>query len=1264
MARRPSPELVERRRRAVPRISYPEQLPISERRQEIAEAIRDHQVVIVAGETGSGKTTQLPKICLELGRGVEGMIGHTQPRRLAARTVASRIAEELHVEVGEAVGYAVRFTDKVGDGTLVKLMTDGILLNELQRDRMLWAYDTIIIDEAHERSLNIDFILGYLAQLLPKRPDLKVIVTSATIETERFSAHFGGAPIIEVSGRTYPVEMRYRPLDAQGGDQIAGITDAVKELRRAGPGDVLVFLSGEREIRDTADALRALDLPDTEVLPLYARLATGEQQRVFQNHSGRRIVLATNVAETSITLPGIRYVVDPGFARISRFSQRLKVQRLPIEEVSQASANQRAGRCGRVAEGICIRLYPEEDFDARPEYTDPEILRTNLASVILQMTAIGLGDIDAFPFLDPPDRRAVTDGIRLLEELGALEPDDGEGEGGTTVRGGRTRGARRLTPVGRRLARLPIDPRFGRMVLEAGERGCLREVLIIAAGLSIQDPRERPAEERERADQLHARFTEGSSDFLAFVELWRYARANERELSGNRFRRLCRDEHLNFLRIREWQDVHSQLRTIVADLGMTQNSKEADPDEVHRALLAGLLSHVGHKDGDTRDYLGARNARFSIFPGSALSKKPPAWVMAAELVETSRLFARTVARIEPEWAEELGAHLVSRSYSEPHWSAKRGSAMAYERVSLYGLPVVTDRLVPLGRVDPVLARELFIRQALVEGDWQTHHDTFHRNRELLGEVDDLEQRFRRRDLADGEASLERLYDERLPDKVVSARHFDSWWKKERRRRPDLLTFTVDDLLTADADGVGLDDLREEDFPGVWEQGALVLGLSYLYEPGSPDDGVAVHVPVAVLNQLRPDGFEWLVPGLREELVTALVRALPKDLRRDLGPVPAHVQAFLAENGPADGPLLPLLSRHMGRAAGTRIPDEAWRLTALPPHLRMTFRVEGEGGEVLGESKDLGLLQQRLARDVRSALAEATSSFERHGLTDWDLGELPRKVRHTVGGQSVEGYPALVDEGASVGLRLVDTAAEQVRTTWRGERRLLRLTVPLSMKGVQGRLTNATRLGLASSPYDSVDALLEECVIASIDALMRTHGAPVWDAVAFDELRASVRSELEGDVLALVRVVGEILAEARSIDRRITEVAPVAFGPALDDVAEQRGTLVYPGFVAATGRERLPDVLRYLQAITFRLDKLADSVARDATRMATVHAVDARFAAVLEAIPPGGLADAEITRIGWMIEELRVSLFAQPLGAAPGTSEKRILDAIAAVSRGH
>ncbi len=1242
MARRPSPDTIERRRLSVPKVTFPEQLPVSQRRDEIADAIRDHQVVIVAGETGSGKTTQIPKICLELGRGVEGMIGHTQPRRLAARTVATRIAEELHTDLGDAVGYAVRFTDQVGPQTLVKLMTDGILLAELQRDRMLSAYDTIIVDEAHERSLNIDFILGYLAQLLPTRPDLKVVVTSATIETERFSAHFGGAPVIEVSGRTFPVEMRYRPLDDHGGDQVAGITDAVGELRRAGPGDVLVFLSGEREIHDTADALRALDLPDTEVLPLYARLSSAEQHRAFEPHSGRRIILATNVAETSLTVPGVRYVVDPGTARISRYSQRLKVQRLPIEAVSQASANQRAGRCGRVADGICIRLYSEDDFTDRDEYTEPEMLRTNLASVILQMTAIGLGDIGAFPFIDPPDGKAIADGVRLLQELGALEtaPEDS---------------AHRLTPLGRQLARLPLDPRFGRMVLEAGRNGCLREVLVIAAALSIQDPRERPSEKAQAADQFHARFADDTSDFLAYGNLWRHLREQQRQLSGNQFRKLCRTEYLNYLRIREWQDVHSQLRKVAADLHMSQNREPAEPDAVHRALLAGLLSHVGMKDGDSREYLGARNARFAIFPGSGIAKKQPQWVMAAELVETSRLFARTVARIQPEWAEELGPHLVKRSYSEPHWSTKRGAAMAKERVTLYGLPLAADRLVPYGRIDPEHAREMFIRHALVDGEWKTHHTAFAANRLLLDDVEDLEHRFRRRDLVVGDEALERLYDERLPATIVSARHFDSWWKKARRKEPDLLTFTVDDLL-----GDPAEELDDRDFPAVWEQGDLVLPMSYVYEPGTPDDGAAVHVPVAVLNQLRPDGFDWLVPGLRADLVTTLVRGLPKEVRRDLVPIPDRVDEFLAVADPADGPLVEVLGRHMSRAAGTVIPASAWDQQSLPPHLRMTFRVEGPDGQALAEGKDLAALQDRLAPDVRAALSDAAEGFERHGITSWDLGDLPRRVRHTHAGQPVEGYPTLVDEGGAVGLRLVDSAVQQRRSMWAGTRRLLRLTTSLSLKGVQGRLTNPQRLALGWSPYPDTAQLLDDCVVCSLDGLMRTHGAPAWDGVAFEELRASVGAELEGDVLQVVRLVAAILAAAREVDRRIEEPAPAAFGPALDDVAEQRGTLVYAGFVSATGRERLADVLRYLEAIVFRIDGLGESHRRDGARMATVRAVDERFTAALETHPPGGPADAEITRIGWMIEELRVSLFAQPLGAAPGTSEKRILDAIAAL----
>src|SRR5829696_426097 len=810
-------------------ISYPPELPVSQRRAEIAEAIRDHQVVVVAGETGSGKTTQLPKICLELGR-----------------------------ELEETVGYQVRFTDRVGRATRVKLMTDGILLAELERDRNLRRYDTIIIDEAHERSLNVDFLLGYLARLLPRRPDLKLIITSATIDPERFSRHFGGAPVVEVSGRTYPVEVRYRPLGAEADDdrdQAQGILDAVDELCREGPGDVLVFLSGEREIRDTAEALRRHQFPRSpggvEVLPLYARLAAAEQHRVFQAHTTRRVVLATNVAETSLTVPGIKYVVDPGTARISRYSHRSKVQRLPIEPISQASANQRKGRCGRTSDGICIRLYSEEDFASRPEFTDPEILRTNLASVILQMTALRLGDVAAFPFIDPPDRRSVKAGVDLLVELGALE------EG-------------RLTPLGRRLAQVPADPRLGRMLLEAGRRDCAREVLVIVAALSIQDPRERPSDKQEAADTQHRRFADKGSDFLTWLNLWRYLHELQAELSSNQFRRRCRAEFLNYLRVREWQDLHGQLRAVARDLGLRLNRAEPHPDAIHTALLAGLLGHIGLKQGDTREFLGARGTRFAIWPGSALARKPPQWVMAGELVETSRLWGREVARIQPEWAEELAGHLVRRTYAEPHWSRSRGAVMATERVTLFGVPIVTGRQVDYARVDPAAARELFLRHALVEGDWETSHEFFARNRRLLAEVEELEHRARRRDILVDDQTLFDFYDQRIPDEVVSARHFDAWWKRARRDRPDLLDFERSMLIEERA---GAPEVA--DYPDTWTQDGHRLRLTYQFEPGSDADGVTVHVPLAVLNQIEPDGFDWQVPGLRHELVTELISSLPR-----------------------------------------------------------------------------------------------------------------------------------------------------------------------------------------------------------------------------------------------------------------------------------------------------------------------------------------------------------------------------------------------------
>ncbi|MGZ4454039.1 MAG: ATP-dependent RNA helicase HrpA, partial [Nocardioides sp.] len=857
------------RRAAVPVVRYPSELPVSQARDELLATIRDHQVVIVAGETGSGKTTQLPKICLELGRGIRGTIGHTQPRRIAARTVAERIAQELDSEVGTAVGYTVRFTDEVGPTTLIKVMTDGILLAEIQRDRLLTRYDTIIIDEAHERSLNIDFLLGYLKQLLPRRRDLKVIVTSATIDPERFARHFDDAPIVEVSGRTYPVEVRYRPLDpdvdgagpsdgpsdglsdglydglsdGQDGeddgepkDQIQGICESVRELAAEGDGDVLVFLSGEREIRDTADALRSAiqtsrRLRGAEVLPLYARLSAAEQHRVFQPHSGRRIVLATNVAETSLTVPGIRYVVDPGTARISRYSYRTKVQRLPIEPISQASARQRTGRCGRVAEGICIRMYAEEDFGSRPEFTEPEILRTNLASVILQMSALGLGDVEAFPFVDPPDRRSVRDGVDLLHELGALDPTQADPR-------------KRLTPLGRRLAQLPIDPRLGRMVLEADRQDCVREVMVVAAALSIQDPRERPVEHQQAADAAHGRFADPTSDFLGWLKLWSYVHDRARELSSSGFRRLCKREYLNYLRIREWQDLVAQLRQLARSVDVTLNASPCeDPLKIHTALLAGLLSHIGVKEtalgerrsGDPRgrgEYLGARGAKFAIFPGSALYGKQPTWVMAAELVETSRLYARECARIEPEWVEPLAQHLVKRSFSEPRWEARRGSVVATEKVTLYGVPIVAARTVQYGRIDPELSRELFVRHALVEGDWRTHHRFFAENRALLEDVEDLENRARRRDILVDDETLFAFYNQRIPASVVSAAHFDTWWKRARREEPDLLTFTPEVLLAESRTRVD-----PADYPDTWQQGDLRLGLRYAFEPGSPTDGV-------------------------------------------------------------------------------------------------------------------------------------------------------------------------------------------------------------------------------------------------------------------------------------------------------------------------------------------------------------------------------------------------------------------------------------------
>jgi len=1250
------------RRLALPLISYPEALPISKRRDEIAAAIADHQVVVVAGETGSGKTTQLPKICLELGRGIDAMIGHTQPRRIAARTVADRIAKELGVEVGGAVGYAVRFTDHVGDHTLVKLMTDGILLAELRSDAMLRAYDTIIVDEAHERSLNIDFILGRLVQILPKRPDLKVIVTSATIETERFSAHFGGAPVIEVTGRTYPVELRYRPLGptvdgtigedeptlsmAPVRDQVSAIVDAVRELRSEPPGDVLVFLSGEREIRDTADALREIGWADTEVLPLYARLSLAEQHRVFADHRGRRIVLATNVAETSLTVPGIRYVVDPGTARISRYSHRLKVQRLPIEAISQASANQRAGRCGRVADGICIRLYSADDLTARDEFTDPEILRTSLASVILQMTAIGLGEVADFPFLDPPDRRAIVDGKRLLHELGAIETDAVDVPP-------------RLTKVGRRLARIPVDPRFARMVVEAERNGCLREVLVIAAGLSIQDPRERPTDHASAADQSHARFADPTSDFLALGNLWRYLRETQTASSSSQFRRTCKKEYLNFLRIREWQDVHSQLRRVVLDLGLTINAEAAAPELVHRSVLAGLLSHVGQKDRDRREYVGARNARFAIFPGSSVAKKPPDWVMAAELVETSRLWARTAARIEPEWIEPLAGHLVKRRFSEPHWSSRRGAAMAYERVTLYGLSIASNRLVGFAAVDPEHARQLFIRHALVEGDWSAAPAFVGANRELLTELEELEHRFRRSDLVADLDTLEQLYDSRVPPEIVSGRHFDSWWKQARQLEPRLLTFTVDDLLD---DTAG--DLDEDAFPAEWEQDGLWFGMSYAFEPGTADDGVAVHIPVTVLDQVRPVGFDWLVPGLHDELVHELIRSLPKPLRRGLVPIPESVAAFRAAVAPCSEPLLDALERELTARGGEPIGRDDWDLDRLPPHLRLRFLVVDDDDTVLGEGTDLSALQADLADRARVALSTlAGPGLEAIGdvrvgdrLTAWTITDLPELVERDHVGHRVKGYPALVDRAEHVTVEVFANRPDQYDAMWAGNRRLLRLTVPISFKAVQGSLSTDQRLSLGVNPYRRATDLFDDCVLTSLDLLLEELGGPTWLADEFQARRRRVEADLPATLAHTVRLVADVLAVDREVVLRLDGQVPALLQPTARAVRSQREALIYDGFVLRVGQARLGDLRRYLQAMVVRLDKAADAPGRDAHNETIVQQSLRSYDRLFEG---PAVVSQPVVDIAWMIEELRVSLFAQALGTPAAISPKRVAAAIEA-----
>ncbi|MGK2874085.1 MAG: ATP-dependent RNA helicase HrpA [Nocardioides sp.] len=1260
------------------RITYPD-LPVSARREEIREAIADHQVVIVAGETGSGKTTQLPKICLELGLGADSkMIGHTQPRRIAARSVAERIAHELGVELGDLVGYQVRFTDRTTAASRIKLMTDGILLAELQHDRDLRRYDTIIIDEAHERSLNIDFLLGYLKQLLPRRPDLKVIITSATIDTQRFAEHFARsdgspAPIIEVSGRTYPVEIRYRPLmvepesDEQGEvvvrDQTEAIVAAVKELSAEGPGDILVFLPGEREIRDTADALtselglgRAGRTPTVEIVPLYSRLSAAEQHKVFESHSGRRIVLATNVAETSLTVPGIRYVVDPGLARVSRYSVRTKVQRLPIEPISRASANQRSGRCGRVEAGIAIRLYDEADFEARPEFTDPEILRTNLASVILQMTSLGLGDIADFGFVEPPDRRTIEAGVHLLVELGAIKGRNPRLEGPRpSSRRGRDSG---LTRIGRNLARMPIDPRLGRMILEAERLGCVREVVVIAAALSLQDPRERPGPEhpaeRARADQLHARFTAEGSDFIAWLNLWDHLRTQQSELSSSAFRRMCRAEHLNYLRVREWQEFESQLRRIVKDLGINlgKPAQTPDTDGIHQALLSGLLSHIGslierpktrpgapRERPGPREYDGARGTRFAIFPGSSLARKNPDFVMAAELVETGRLWARQVAAIKPEWAERLAPHLVAKTHSDPFWSRKRAAVMAHEKVTLYGVPIVADRLVNYGRVDPVVARDLFITHGLVDGNWNTRHPFLRRNLDLLEQAGELEARARRRDIVVDDDTLFEFYDRRLPPQIVGGVEFDQWWKAQ----PDKQILDFDpDMLVRDH------HIADTDFPTTWSVGpGEGFAISYNFHPGAADDGMTILIPLATLNQVDDDDFSWIVPGLREELVTTLIRSLPKQLRTPLVPVPDRVRSFLAETTPGAEPLMTALTKWIRATTGNHVPEQAWDWSRVPAHLLPTFKVVDESGRETARGRDLSLLKKPLAGEFSRAIATVAvdAGLSATGARSWTFDDIPVKLTQTRAGHEVTVHPALIDEGDSVGMEVFGSADDAAAVHRLGLARLVMVALP-RVKAPD--LDNATRLQVAVTPQGSLTALLADCrmaqVLDRIDAVGAARTRSGFEALV-DQCRPLDPAALLPDVIAA-------LSAWAQADRALSGRAEMSHLPSLTDMKTQVARLMGPSFVSDAGLGHLRRLPAYLRGVVVRRQRLDDpgGPARDRSAMGLVGPVERAWAQRVEVVPA---ATARLWQARWLLEELRLQQFAPEVRTATKVSDTRI-----------
>ena len=1241
------------RKASIPELIYPKELPVAEKRQEILDALMAHQVIVICGETGSGKTTQIPKICLEAGRGVSGLIGHTQPRRIAARSVATRIAEELRQSIGQAVGYKVRFQDQTHANTLVKLMTDGILLAETQHDRFLSQYDTLIVDEAHERSLNIDFLLGYLSWLLPRRPDLKLIITSATIDPERFSRHFGHAPIIHVSGRTFPVDVRYRPVEVEEGDETDGaeqqaILAAVDELWREVPGDILIFLSGEREIRETAETLRKHHPSKCEILPLYSRLSQSEQDRVFRPESQRRIILATNVAETSLTVPGIRSVIDSGFARISRYSHRSKLQRLPIERISRASANQRSGRCGRLGPGIAIRLYSEEDFLSRSEFTEPEILRTNLAAVILQMHALNLGEISRFPFVEPPDERLIRDGIRTLQEVNAFkEAPLSSGKGGALV----------LTKIGQRLAKLPVDPRLGRILLAAAEEHCLNEVSVIVAALSVPDPRERPQDRSAQADQRHARFKDELSDFASFLKLWDDYQTQKKHLSRAKLRQYCRDSFLSYVRMMEWQEVHSQLLDVLkGELELTLNSSPGDYVAIHRSLLTGLLSNVSLRQ-DLGEYAGARGVKLFIHPGSFLFKLKPKWILAAEQVETTKVYARTVAKIEPEWIEAVGAHMVKQHHFDPHWERKSARVMVHERTTLFGLTVQTGRKVPYEKIDPKEARALFIRHALVHMDYESRAPFFLHNLKVLEEADYLQQKGRRVDLLVDEDWLFQFFAERIPSEVLGGPSFETWRKKAEVQTPDLLKLQASDITVREDES-----LHDQNFPDSFQAGPLRFKLEYRFEPNHEDDGISVLIPLHLLNQLYAEPFQWLVPGLLDEKLAALIKSLPKTLRIHFVPVPNVVEKVRPMLDFGEGSVYRQLSLALKKVGGIQVSTEAFRDDVVPAHLKMNYLLVDENNVVLDRSRDLEELKSRHFEDAGRNFTELAGQVYLHkGCHEWTFGELDICFDGQFQGQSIYGFPAVVDEGDSVGVRIFSTPYESAQQHARGLSKLFRLVLSKELKYLKKSfasdpLVELVYSNLAVHPHFYSDlakreSLKEDLAQRAFDAVFMEDQPDIRDPERFNARISACRQHLLDKAEAIAKTVQSIL-------RHYSDIQPALKvcrnSPIKQDIEQQLGMMIYSGFLLSTPYTRLLEFPRYLKAILHRLEKAAQDPLRDLKQFKELEGFKQRYLQALLREQGRFLPEADPFR--WMLEEFRVSLFAQQLKTAFPVSVKRLEEA--------